>query len=276
MNSNRGVFYISLLNLAAIIAVAVIVGYGLLENSKDETADPEKAREMAAMLEARGLYKAALSKLENYRQSADLAEKDEARLLYRMGTIAQDEIGQFERAAAYYTMAAALAPSAKWKPDADKRAVVCLEKSGRREQSRALLRQVTGEDDGSPSLSEEHEPQGPVVAVVDGRSVYWSQVQKLAKLRRKADGPETREDRRRLVQEYVMKLVLAREAVSAGLDTDPEVKSLLDLSRRETLAAAYVAGKVAEPADEKAMEKLWQEASDLHEVNIFYDAVPAP
>ncbi|MFO8056697.1 MAG: hypothetical protein R6V10_05315 [bacterium] len=276
MSSNKGAFYISLVNLAAIIVLAAVLGSLYFTQDMNKNADSGKTRKMAAMLEARGLYKEALDKMELYRQSADLNQKDEARLLYRMGKIAQDELDAFERAAAYYTMATTMAPEAAWKADADKRTVVCLEKSGRSKQSRALLRKITGGREGQQASPEGQKPEGPVVAVVDGTSVYWSAVQKLADLWPEQDRPETYEDRKKLVREYMMKMVMAREAVRTGLDTAPEVKSLMKLYRREALTAAYLENHLPAEHDKQAVQKLWQEATDLYEVNIFHEAVPRP
>ncbi len=275
MSPNRGALYIGLVNLAAIIALGAFV---ILSFAKKEGPDPapSKTREMAAMLEARGLYGPALAKLEQYRQSAGLAADKEARLLFRMGKMAQDKLGDHEEAAMYYTLATALGPGAEWKAEADKRTVVCLDKSGRKRESRALLRQVTGDSEKDGRGEAGQTPAGPVVAVVDGESVYWSSLSKIEAIRRKSEGGFTLEDRKNLVQEYVMKRVLADEAMSSGLEDGPEMKFVLDLCREEALAAAYVNSKTAGRDDEQTLQKLWQEASDLHEVEIFYDAVPAP
>jgi len=274
MSSNRGAFYIGIVNLVAIIALGFFVILSLAK--KDGPAASSKAREMAAMLEARGLYGPALAKLEQYRQRAGLSVDKEARLLFRMGKMADAKLDEPEKAAMYYTMATTLDPSAEWKAEADKRTVVCLENSGRKRESRALLRQVTGELEKGESGEEGQKPAGPVVAVVDGQSVYWPSLSKIEKIRRKSEGGFTLDDRKKLVQEYVMKKVLADEALSMGLEDSREMKFVLELCREEALAAAYVNSKTAGRSDEQNIKELWEEASDLHEVKIFYDAVPAP
>jgi len=259
------------LRLAAFIAGALIIaaacaGCGLGR----EREDAVRMREKVSALEARGLYAAAIQEMERHRLAAGLDRKQEADLLYKMGKMADKNLSDCERALPYYTMATALHPEASWSKEAEKRSVVCLERTGRSGRAKALLDQATGGPSGRGL-------EGPVVAVVDGHSITWPEVLESVRMRYKGDDEvEDMELRKHLVRQYVFTYILTSEARRSGLDQDPVVAASVEQAVREVLASAYLRRKYQGPIPEDAMQELGEQLGKNHEVRIFEENVPQP
>ncbi len=257
-------FYLFYPLILVCVATIIWAYFGWIK-MHDHIAEGERLREAAAALEARGLYGPALDELDRYRQTALESKNDEADLLFKMGKMADEKLHDCSRAAAYYTMAAALRPDAPWSADAGKGSVACMEKLGHQKQAQALLTQLTG---GSAPAVKAGD-QSPVVAVVDGRSVTWNEV--LDHM-----GPHWGEDqitdvkvKNQLAQHYVLTLMLSEEATKKRYDQQPALQPALEQSRREVMAADYLKQEGTDPRSEDAMRKLWDDLAKLHETRVF-------
>ncbi|HUT55514.1 MAG TPA: hypothetical protein VM658_19140 [bacterium] len=229
--------------------------------------DSDRLRDLASALEARGLYGPALDELDRYRQVVFQSRSDEADLLFKMGKMADEKLGDCSHAAAYYTMATALRPDAPWSNDAGKGTVACMEKLGDRKQAQALLRQLTG--DGSAAPAVQTGDTSPVVAVVDGRSVTWDEVMNHLGPRLGDDGIKDAKTKNQLVQHYVLTLMLSEEAVKKRYDATPALKPAMEQAEREVMAAEYLRREGTDLRSEDAMRKLWEELSKTHETRVF-------
>lgn len=227
----------------------------------------ETVRESVAALEARGLWREAIDELDSLRRESGLPRPDQADALYKMGMMADLYLNDCGRALGYYTQAKALNPQAKWAEEADKRAVVCLENTGRGDRAQALLNQLT-EGEGAPG--------GTVVAVIDGRSITWEQVQSALFLATKPADLNDPAARSRMLQEYVFTTLLAAEAVKKGYDRDPAVNPAAEHSRRQTIAALFLRRELGDSPKPEEQSALAQELIKQHAVRTFNDAIPKP
>jgi hypothetical protein len=264
----RSAIFLGIAALAAAILALAATGITLLRLYPVATAgNAESAREAVAALEARGLWREALTELDRLRQEPGLSRQEQADLLYKMGNIADQNLADCERALGLYTMAKALSPQAGWVEEADKRSVYCMEKTGHVTQAQALLNQLTGA--GGPVT-------GQVVAVIDGRSVSWDQVQEALLLTVKPGDIAKPEVRQRMLGEYVFTYILALEAAKKGYDTEPLVTPAVEYARRQTIAALYLRRELKDNADPKAQNELAAKLLKEHAVRIFNEAIPAP
>lgn len=264
--------------LISILVFMIILSYmlfNLFAFNGEITRSPERIRENAIALEARGLFEQALGELDRYRESG-LSKEDEADLLYKMAKMADENLGDCDRALGYYTMASALNPDASWATEAGKRSVVCMEKAGKKKQAQALLVQLTGGDPSAPAPKKSEKIDSPTVAVLDGRSVTWAEVEAAMKLKMKPENISDPQMRKQMVNSYIFTWMLAEEARRAGLDSAPEIKSAIDQAGREALASSYLENKLSESRDKAAQKELFRELFKLHQARIFDEAIPAP
>jgi tetratricopeptide (TPR) repeat protein len=269
----RSAIILGIAALAAALLALAATGISLLRLYPAATAgNAESVREAVAALEARGLWREALTELDRLRQEPGLSRSEQADLLYKMGNIADQNLADCERALGLYTMAKALSPQAGWVEEADKRSVYCMEKTGRGVQAQALLNQLTGA--GGPVTG--GPVTGQVVAVIDGRSVSWDQVQEALLLTVKPGDIGKPEVRQRMLGEYVFTYILALEAAKKGYDTEPLVTPAVEYARRQTIAALYLRRELKDSADVKAQNELAAKLLKDHAVRIFNEAIPAP
>lgn len=255
-----------------IVAVAIVTTTKFVQLN---TSDGKIYLDTASALESRGLYAAELKQLELYREQAKLDRPEEANLLYKMGKLADENLKDCDQALAYYTMATSLRAEAEWAKEAEKRVVYCLEKTGNQKQAQSLLQQFTGgEKPATPTTPAA--VNSPVVAVIDGHSVTWAEVQSAMKGRQKPEDLSDPGKRKQLLHQYVFTRMLADEAVRGGLDSAAENQPALEQAKREALAALYLAKNPDAAKDEAAIKQLGEKLTNLHQVRLFDEAIPKP
>jgi hypothetical protein len=270
-------FMMVYLYASPLILLAMIIACLIYQNGRlaSHTSDPNTIRMSASALEARGLYRAALDELDRYRALAVLTPAAEADLLFKMGQMSDDKLHDCERALKYFTIADSLRPDAPWSKDSGSASVKCLDKIGKAQESAALLRQLTG-DKTAPAASggEVKKDLGPVVAVLDGRSVTWAEV--AAALPQSGGTAPDLITRQKMVGAYVATKMVAADARRKGYDTDPAFAAKADYARDQALAGAYLGRELPGAKDETATRALMDNLAKLHDVRVFLDAVPAP
>lgn len=294
---------------APAVMAALALGAVLAASACDPkaNADWSRVKSAAIALEARGLYAAALDEYDRYRRGAwsAMTEAEEAALLNKMGEIADRELGDCDRALKYYTMATALDGDAEWAAEAGQRSVVCLEKIGRSRDSKALLKQLTdyggagengaantggeanngaGETDGADGGEDgDTNPAGrpagrtgPVVALIDGESVYWGEVERAMTAKYGDEALADMEKRKAMTRDYVLSSLLLRESRRKDYENEAGARELVELARREALAAYYFKREGIDPSDQEQVSERLKELANLHEVAIYDGEIPEP
>jgi tetratricopeptide (TPR) repeat protein len=254
--------------LLSFIALILFIVY--VRMAKDENRDIERIYKGAAALEASGLNKAALGQYDRYRVEKNLKIDEEADLLFKQGKIAEDELSDWNRALEYYTLASIYSPNSKWATEAGKRRFVCMEKLGKSKQAQSILLQMT---DSNNDYKTNAYKAGGVVAVIDGRSVFWHEVRAAMVKYNNSDDTATRKE---LVNKYVFSWILAEEAVKAGIDEEPKTIIMIEQAQRDALAQAFIGNQNTDMGDKTLVLELWNRLTKLHEAKIFDDAIPQP
>ncbi len=83
-------------------------------------------------------------------------------------------------------------------------------------------------------------PQGPVAVTVNGIAISQSKVEMIARQGASSGRPDTPETRSKIVDQLVLQMLAADEAVKKGLDKTPEVADQINTMRQTILANAYV------------------------------------
>jgi len=253
--------------VAAALALAAAVFSYLGAAGGQATSRAEVVRESVAALEARGLWREAIAELDALRHEPGQTPAEQAEALYKMAMTADLNLNDCEHALGWYTQAKALNPKATWVAEDDKRSVTCMENTGRNDRAQALLNQLTG----GPGT-----PGGTVVAVIDGHSVTWDQVQSALILATKPEDLAKPEYRSRMLQEYVFTSLLAAEAVKKGLDSEPTIQPAAEQARRQALAALYLRRELGDNPAQDAQSQLAAQLIQQHAVKIYNEAIPKP
>ena len=82
--------------------------------------------------------------------------------------------------------------------------------------------------------------KGPAAATVNGTAIGQRTVDAIARQGAAAGRPDTPETRKAIIDQLVMQMVVAEEALKKGLDKAPEVAEQIDAVKQSVLANAYV------------------------------------
>jgi peptidyl-prolyl cis-trans isomerase C len=82
--------------------------------------------------------------------------------------------------------------------------------------------------------------KGQMAATVNGTTISQRAVDMIAKRSASTGRPDTPETRKTIIDQLVLQVVLAEEAVKKGLDKSPEVAQQMETIRQSVLANAYV------------------------------------
>jgi peptidyl-prolyl cis-trans isomerase C len=96
---------------------------------------------------------------------------------------------------------------------------------------------------------------GPAAATVNGVPISQRTVDLIAKQGTSSGRPDTPETRKSIVDQLVLQVLVAQEAVKKGLDKTPEVAEQLEAIRQSVLANAYVQDFVkTQPVGDEALK----------------------
>jgi len=226
--------------LAAISLVVVILIYTSLPKEPDENIVAD-ARKLAGEMADNNLPEAAIAEYENILERASLTQSERGAINYLIGKTYFEDIGDYEKAAAYYIRARSLDSEASYTSEAGKNLITCLEKMGRRlDARRELDRQASAEPD---SVSE----PGKLVAKVGSHDITRAEfnraVQNLpAEMQDEMTDFETR---RKFLDQLIGRELIYHAALREGMDDDPGLKKDLKELEKEYLVQHYTRVKIA-------------------------------
>jgi len=185
----------------------------------------------AGELMNKGVYKGAL---ELYRQaflSSELSPRDSAVAAYRAGTIAMDNLQDFDGAMPWLTLARTLEPQGDLARDCAKRLIACLERTGRSRAAKNLL-------DSAASLKPQSLVQADAsqtVARIGDRAYTYMELEKWVPQHQRS-GLETRQGRMDLLRQFLTRELLWDSGQRRNLQDSPEVSSRVEEYRRDLVA----------------------------------------
>ena len=98
----------------------------------------------------------------------------------------------------------------------------------------------SADKDAKPAAAANPAATGPAAATVNGTPLPQRAVDAMVKQRTDQGQPDTPDVRKAIIDQLVMQMVVAEEAVKKGLDKTPEVADQLEAIRQTVLARAYV------------------------------------
>lgn len=130
-----------------------------------------------------------------------------------------------------------------------------------------VLRATPSLDTGSSVLRPPVDEDDPILARIEGRYVHLSEIEAAARASGFLRSDEALTPRtafeRNLVASYVEQRLLARAALSEGLQRNPGVARKINAARDRVLASAYMDARLREEVTPQAVQRLYNRQSDV-------------
>jgi tetratricopeptide (TPR) repeat protein len=199
----------------------------------------EQYRSAATALFPQQLYQEAVDLYGEYLRSSVIPSDDVPKVLYQMGTIYEENLGDPKAALAKFSLIKALYPQETFDNQLGKRMVACLEAMGRSLDATAARSRLA---DLNPADTTAMPGGGAVVADLDGRKITLGEIAALVgKL------PDAPLERNQLVRQYVAQILVADAARRKGLADKPEVKQKVRAIEDQILAQASLQQELKVP-----------------------------
>jgi parvulin-like peptidyl-prolyl isomerase len=211
----------------------------------------------ANKLLSKGLKAEAAQSFEEYLAASQINPQEEARLLYKVGSIYM-ELYKYEQALKCFYKAEMLAPQAEFIQEMNQKIIEALENLGMSAQARYELETRT-------SLGQEKEPKAKVVARIGKREITDTEIDEALKnvpqwMRKSLEEPERRLE---FIRNYVGQEVLYAKAKRLGLDTKEETRQTLEQLKKQIVVEQFLGKEIQEKLDKISPEdiKLYYEAN---------------
>jgi len=208
--------------LTAILAgvAALFAALAFFSRGGSASDDWEARVKRAAELQNNKLYAAAAEEFAPLVENPAIPAEKRANYAFTIGQIYQDELHDYENAAAYFVRARTLGPRPGLDHDIGQRLVECFENLGRSFDAARQLADYTAPDTKSKAA-----PGDVIVAKIGERQITLSEVEhELQKLPVALQGEFTTSEKKKdFVKQYIGMELLYASAVRRGRDRQPEL-----------------------------------------------------
>lgn len=229
----------ALVVLSAASIVLLVVVYRALPSGPDEKTVAD-ARKLAGELADNNLPLAAIDEYSKILDRGALDDKEKGAVCYLIGKTYFEDVGDYEKAAAYYVRARALDGGASYNVEAGKNLISCLERLGRRLDARRELDRQTN------IMPDTTRPPGKIVATVGSKDITLAEYREaVATLPQEAQDKLTNPaERRKFLDQLIGRELVYSAAVREGFDRDATVLRDMKNLEKEYLTQYYIRGKV--------------------------------
>lgn len=210
----------------------------------------------ANKLLSKGLKNEAAEAFEEYLAAGKMQPQEEARLLYKLGSIYM-ELYKYEKALKSFYKAEMLNPKADFAQEMNQEIIEALENLGMSTQARYELETRT-------SLGKEKQAKGKVVARIGQREITDTEINEALKnvpqwMRKSLEEPERRLE---FIRNYVGQEVLYTKAKRLGWDTKEETRQTLEQLKKQIVVEQFLGKEIQERLDKISPE----------DIKLYYDA----
>lgn len=256
----RQVFFsiIIVLMLAVLIFLVATLPTRILKPKEAVNFSTSQAQiDYANKLLSKGLKSEAAEAFENYLATGKIEPQEEARLLYKLGSIYMESY-KYEKALKSFYKAEMLNPKAEFAQEMNQKIIEALENLGMSSQARYELEART-------SLGQEKEIRGKVVARIGKKEITDTDIDEALKnvpqrMRKSLEEPQRRLE---FIRNYVAQEVLYTKAKRLGLDAKEETRQILEQLKKQIVVEQFLAKEIQEKLDKITPEdiKLYYEAN---------------
>lgn len=226
--------------------------------AKPETVSHSAVQiDYADKLLSKGLKEQAAEAFEEYLGKNQLNPQEEAKLLYKLGSIYMD-LYKYEKALKNFYKAEMVDPKAEFAQEMNQKIVEALESLGMGAQARYELEART-------SLGQAKPAESKAVARIGRKEITENDIDQALKtvpewMRKSFDEPQRRLE---FIRDYVAKEVLYAKAKRLGLDTKDEVRATLEQLKKQIVVEQLLGKEIQGKLDKISPEdiKLYYEAN---------------
>ena len=211
----------------------------------------------ANKLLSKGLKEQAVEAFEEHLGKSQLSPQEEAKLLYKLGSIYMD-LYKYEKALKNFYKADMVDLKAEFAQEMNQKIVEALENLGMGAQARYELETRT-------SLGQAKVAEDKAVARIGKKEITESDIDRALKvvpewMRKSFDEPQKRLE---FIRDYVAKEVLYTKAKRLGLDTKDEVRQTIEQLKKQIVVEQLLGKEIQEKLDKISPEdiKLYYEAN---------------
>ncbi len=202
--------------------------------------------DQAVELQNNKLYGAAIDEYADLLDISAVPAEKRANYAYTIGQIYQDDLGDYENAAAYYVRAQAIGPRPELEDQITLRLVECYENLGRSFDAARKVAGSTAEDD-----SQKPTEPGTVVARIGDREITMTEVerelQKLpVPLQKEFSPPEKKLE---FLRQYIGMELLYKSGLRRGIDRQPAVMAQIADAKRQLVIDEILRTEILDKID---------------------------
>ena len=217
---------------------AVIMVYKAMPSQSSE-AIVSDSKKLAGELADNNLPEAAIAEYIRILDNGILTKSERGSINYLIGKLYFEDIGDYQKAAAYYIRARSLDENGSYVTEAGKSLITCLERMGRKLDARREL-------DAQTALVPDT-TTGKLVAIVGGEKLttsdYNEAFESLPDAMRKQY--TSKEGKKEFLNQLVGRELVYHAALREGFDREAEVQKALKSAEKDLLVQYYSREKIA-------------------------------
>ncbi len=224
----------------------------------------EKARDFANVLYNKQLYKQSIQQYEQYLNSYQLNDTEQAKVSYIIGDTYFERVKDYENALAYYLRIKNLYPESNLQRSANEKIIACQERLGRTEDAIQTLEESTTLE---PEKFRKKRP-GAVVARIGKRDITQGDIdfelnQMPPYLRQQFT---SQEKKLQFLKQYILTELLYDKAKRERLDSNSEIIEAAFQAKKEIMVRHLVQQELAEKVqiDESSVELYYNANKDKY------------
>ncbi len=240
---------------AVSLALVILIYASLPKNPEDEIVT--NAKKLAGELADNNLPEAAIEEYGKILENIRLSNSERGAVNYLIGKIYFEDIGDYEKAAAFYIRARSLDENASYYNEAGKNLITCLERMGRRLDARRELDRQTSFEPDTGKVT------GEIVAKVGSYDITLSDFNKAIQSLppEMQDEFSDTEGRKQFLNRMIGRELLYHAALREGFDKTSRVRRDMKNLEKEYMVQYYTQEKIIPTIE-----------PDTAELNLYYEA----
>jgi len=232
------IFLLLVLIGAATLVVAIIIYTSLPADPGHQVVT--NAKKLAGELADNNLHEAAIEEYQKILNAFPLNESERGAINYLIGKIYFEDIGDYERAAAFYIKARSLNEEASYYSEAGKNLITCLERLGRKLDARREL------DRQSSLVPDTSKTTGKIVAKVGSTEISLADFNEAyqsipPEMQEQFSGQEGKKE---FLNQLIGRELIHHAAIREGYDKESSVRKELKDLEKEYLIQYYTQKKI--------------------------------
>ncbi len=232
---------IVLTGLCVFWGIIVIVMIFMNKICRGDSADFDKKKELALVLQNQKLYSQSIEEYKKLSDS-DISDKERANINYIIANIYLEDIKDYDNALAYYHKSKLFGPDKSLNEEIDRKIVFTLEHLGRSMDAQQELDKITALEDKNKKLD-----NTAVAAKIGQREITINELNKtIDKLPQYMKEIYIKDKSKKLefLNQYIQRIFLLNAAVRKGIDKSPEINAKIEDIKKDLIIQQFLEDEI--------------------------------